>query len=151
MRTIIKASGVLTQSCSKSAVIHAFDLNKDAEMLCIDFSYTPKIMQDHNQAYEIMKKAAMEYLPEEELEEFLVGERNLCNLLTLSLDHDSGFRGCAHRHPSNQHIEISETCATPGFLAGQISAGRWKLTVSVHSIVTEVCEYMLHIYEGDKI
>jgi hypothetical protein len=149
MRTIIRAGGILTPSCSKSSVTYAFELFKCVEKLCIDFSYTPKIMQSQSLASEIMKRTVIEFLPKEEIEGFLAEEKNLCNMLTISLDYESDFRGSAHRHPCKQHVEISKTSATPGFLAGLLPEGRWLLTVSAHSVITDVCEYELHIYEDE--
>jgi hypothetical protein len=57
------------------------------------------------------------------------------NLVTLSLFDPAGFRGAGHRFAPRQEVEVAETRATPGFLAGRLPAGEWTLEVDVHCVV----------------
>ncbi len=73
--------------------------------------------------------------------------RGITNLITLGLFDPYGFRGNAHRIPSEQGIILSAKEATVGFTPGPIHAGKWLAQLSVHAIVADVkpCKYRLEI------
>ena len=73
--------------------------------------------------------------------------RDITNLITLGLFDPLGFRGNAHREPSEQGVILSANEATVGFTPGPILAGEWLAQLSVHAVVadTRPCKYKLEI------
>jgi len=59
------------------------------------------------------------------------------------MDDPRGYRGAAHRHTPEQEHRLRNADASPGFWPGPIHAGRWRITVSVHAVVTDLCTYEL--------
>jgi hypothetical protein len=152
METLILAEGSLTPVCSKTHITYTFNLQKEAKRLNIDFSYAPKILEDRPKAKELICEGINEYILEDQRDGFMRNWDSFLpvqNLLTISIDYYDEFRGCAHRHPNEQHIYIAENDATPGFIAGKIAPGQWKVTISAHAVVTDICRYKLHIWEGE--
>jgi hypothetical protein len=73
-------------------------------------------------------------------------QRRLANLLTLSLDDARGsYRGAGHRQAAEQHLVLGRLEASPGLVAGPVPAGPWRLTVSVHTLVSARCELSIQI------
>lgn len=68
-----------------------------------------------------------------------------------SIDGPNGFRGAAHRHLPDQVLFITEDSASPGLLAGKLDKGKWKITISTHAVVTDVCNYRLFITEEEEL
>jgi hypothetical protein len=61
---------------------------------------------------------------------------NIRNLVTLALfEPDGTGRGSAHRHEPTQIVEVGETFATPGFVAGHLPVGQWTLALDVHCVM----------------
>jgi hypothetical protein len=59
------------------------------------------------------------------------------NLLTISLDDaDANYRGAGHRHANDQQLALGLASASPGLVAGALPAGRWVLTLSIHTLVS---------------
>ncbi len=119
--------------------------------LIINYSYSPKILEDKEKSFELIKEnlirdAGEEWTEYTDYEEFMP----LKNLVTLSLYSPEGFRGAAHRQADEQYHEISEDFASVGFLKGKISAGEWKLCLNVHALVTENCTCNVKI-EGEVL
>jgi len=59
------------------------------------------------------------------------------NLLTLSLFDPRGFRGAAHRWNQHQIVTVATNHASPGFLAGPILPGHWRLELDAHEVVND--------------
>ncbi|MBL8096820.1 MAG: CehA/McbA family metallohydrolase [Anaerolineales bacterium] len=57
------------------------------------------------------------------------------NMVTLTLIGPSGFRGAGHRHGNRHDVRLTATQATPGYLAGEITAGAWQVVIDTHLIV----------------
>lgn len=152
MSILILTEGNLTPFCSRTQITYTFDMVKQSRRLNIDFSYQPKTLEDREKSRELITNCLMEFAPEdgEKMAENWEKYRPVCNLLTISADDSMGFRGCAHRHPQKQHLFIGDDSASPGFIPGEITRGLWKVTVSVHAIVTENCHYKLCVWEGDR-
>lgn len=145
---ILAAEGKLTPLSSKTHITYQFHLDNPLSSLEIEFQYAPKPYLDKQasqpliiQAIETYADPAVADLHKKQWEQFYP----LQNLLTLSLDGPDGFRGSAHRHaPEQRHIVCGDGSRTsPGFIAGDVAAGVWKVTVSVHCIVTPECRYEL--------
>ena len=66
-----------------------------------------------------------------------VGPERVANLLTLSLDDAAGaYRGTAHRQPADMRLVLASDAASPGLVAGPLPEGDWRLTISVHTLVS---------------
>ena len=57
------------------------------------------------------------------------------NLVTLSLFDQNGFRGAGHRHAPEQVVTVGRRQATPGFIAGPLTAGRWTVELDLHAVL----------------
>ena len=139
MKVLLQAEGALTPVCAKSHIIYAIDLDREISQLWIDFSYSPKCL--HRDLLEEQQQSLAAHW-----EDFLP----LKNLLTLSFDDAAGFRGCAHRHDPRQHLELATHRASPGLLAGPVPPGQFRITLSVHALITNTCRYSLRVWEGDE-
>lgn len=134
---------------SKSNRYIPFTVPEGTEKLFITYSYSPKILEDKEKSYELIRENILRDAPEDtdrytDYEEFMP----LKNLVTLSLDSPTEFRGAAHRHDESQHHEIGEHFASPGFLKGKISEGQWRLSLNIHAVVTDICTCRIKI-EGE--
>ncbi|MDD6012404.1 MAG: hypothetical protein PUC33_06105 [Oscillospiraceae bacterium] len=151
MKTLLKTQVLLGKKDEKTNMIFPFSLEKPAEKLTVDFSYSPKILQDPKAAKEkiedCLRRDAGDYAAEYPSWETYL---ELKNLVTVSLDDPEGYRGCAHRHSPRQHHEIGESSASPGFLPGKIEAGPWRLVLHVHAVVTQECFCEIEIQAGDS-
>jgi hypothetical protein len=68
------------------------------------------------------------------------------NLLTISLDDALGaYRGAGHRHAPEQQLSLGSESASPGLIAGPLPAGRWTLTLTAHTIVSDQCEVEIQV------
>ncbi len=126
-----------------------FTVPEGIKKLFITYSYSPKILEDKEKSYELIRENILRDAPEDvnrypDYEEFLP----LKNLVTLSLDSPDGFRGAAHRHDENQYHEINKDFASPGFLKGEIISGQWTLSLNIHAVVTDICTCRIKI-EGE--
>lgn len=152
MRDILIVEGNLTPLSSKTHITYQFYIPGAIDCLNIDFKYSPKTLDDRDLSRELIEEAICKYVPPahrpvyiEQWERFFP----LQNLLTLSIDDPEGFRGSAHRHPNTQQHVLSLLESSPGFFAGPIQEGIWRVTISVHCVVTPECRYHLHIWEGE--
>jgi hypothetical protein len=139
---LLDAEKTVSPGDSRTHVRFPFDLAVQTRGLEILFSYEPKLLADDQRERELYDEGMRAYagsLPADVVRE------PLNNLLTLSLDGPSGFRGCAHRHSPQQRIVIEERQATPGFVPGGVEAGTWTATVSVHAVVTDRCTIRLQV------
>lgn len=124
----------------KSTRFIPFNVPEGVKKLCITYAYSPKILEDKEKSYELIKEnlirdAGEEWTEYTDYEEFMP----LKNLVTLYLRSPEGFRGAAHRQADSQYHEISEDFASVGFLKGKITPGEWQLCLNVHALVTDFC------------
>ena len=130
----------LTPEDEKSTHLVPFTVPEGVSKLFITYAYAPKILEDKERSYELIKEnlirdAGDTWKEYTDYEEFMP----LKNLVTLYLRSPEGFRGAAHRQADSQHHEISEVLASPGFLKGKIVKGEWELCLNVHALVTDFC------------
>lgn len=59
------------------------------------------------------------------------------NLLSLSLFDPNGFRGARH-NCRDQNLEISESYASPGYIAGSIPCGEWEVVIDCHRVASSL-------------
>ncbi len=134
----------------KTNISFPFEVPEGVNALKVTFSYSPKVLYDDERAKMLIenniKKDAGEYADEyPSWEEFLP----LKNLITLSVDDTSGYRGCAHRQAEYMEHIISEDFASPGFNKGKIQGGKWRAVLNIHGVVTEKTDCKLKVEAGD--
>lgn len=153
MEPLLQAEGTITPHCSKSHITYIFYLPKQSSKINIQFNYEPKCLEDRQTAKEIIGKELRNFILDEECSDYAENWEiflPLNNLITLSVDDASGFRGCVHRHDHTQQLILSEHEASPGLMPGLIPAGLVRITLSIHAIVTSACHYDLKVWEGDE-
>lgn len=152
MKTLLDMRVHITPDMEKTNIPLPFCVPQSAEKLCITYSYAPKELS--GAAGEAIAEACLLRDTGEFREEYPAAEAflPLKNLITLSLDDPYGYRGAAHRQAPQQVHILTESEASPGFYAGAVSAGDWKLTLNVHALVTEFCdcEIKVEVEEGTK-
>lgn len=154
-KDIIAVEGKLTPLSSKTHITYQFHLEHALSSLEIDFRYAPKQFLDREASKPLILEAIENYSDPAWAELYKKQWENyypLQNLLTLSLDSPSGFRGSAHRHaPEQRHMICPDGSKTsPGFIAGDVPSGVWKVTISVHCVVTPDCRYELLVRGTDQ-
>lgn len=145
---LLEVEGKVTPLGSKSHMTYQFQIHEAVSGLLIDFKYGPKSYLNKEASYSLIRDAIGRFAEPERVEAYKAQWESfypLQNLLTLSVDGPEGFRGSAHRHPPEQRHILSEDPRTtsPGFLPGPITPGIWKITVSVHCVVSPECRYEL--------
>ncbi|SDN71679.1 hypothetical protein SAMN04487897_104181 [Paenibacillus sp. yr247] len=151
MKTLLKADGTVTPSCSKSHITYTVHLHQECRELHAEFAYEPKTLEDEGKAEELIKEGLGQFIlkehrPSYNWRDFLP----LQNLMTLSFDDENGFRGAGHRHDPVQHVTITTEEASPGLIPGNFPRGQLKIMINLHCIVTEQCRYRLHVWDGGK-
>lgn len=133
----------------KSTRFIPFKVPEGVEKLCITYSYSPKILEDKEKSYELIKENLIRDAGEDwaEYTDF-DGFMPLKNLVTLALRSPEKFRGAAHRQANEQYHEVGEGFASPGFIKGKIIEGQWVLCLNVHALVTDICTCKIKI-EGE--
>lgn len=153
MDILLDVKGQVKPICSKSHISYWFELPDKVETLHLIIKYSPKKLEDKLKAKPLIIDAIGKFIEEEHQEAYLQKWESylpLQNLLTLSVDDPVHSRGAAHRHDPEQHLYISELDASPGLVAGTLIPGQWRVTISLHAIVTEICDYSLQVCTGGK-
>ncbi|MCP8971024.1 CehA/McbA family metallohydrolase [Ectobacillus ponti] len=142
--TLLEASSAVSAASVQSHVAHSFYVPAGVSRLQLSFSYEPEWLEDRAKGLEMAQAAVSFYQGEEHTEEVALSLLPLRNLATLSLADPNGFRGACHRG-GPQQLTISEAFASPGLLKGELPAGMWTLTVSMHAIVTDELAYRVAV------
>jgi hypothetical protein len=72
-------------------------------------------------------------------------------LLTLTIFDSSGWRGEGHRGNNRQELVIAADGAAPGFIAGPVPAGEWKVVVNTHMVLPQQdCSMRLEVWGTDE-
>lgn len=140
---LLSKSGILTQDDDKTNVRFTFDVPPETEALKIEFSYAPKTPEDPIQEQRICEAALKKYngaVYYEEYRQYIP----LNNLVTLSLDDPSGYRGAAHRQDPHQTHIIAPQHTSYGFTNAPTQPGTWYLTLNVHCALCRI-DYTLKI------
>ncbi len=109
------------------------------------FEYSPKNLDNEEQSKQLILESLRKYGYEDSghrCEEFMP----LKNHLTLSFDDPVQFRGATHRHDSNLELVLSDSNSSPGLISSDNPPGMWKVTISMHAVVTDECKYKLKIW-----
>ncbi len=99
-------NGTLTHADSKKHIEHHFDVPTGATYLHITFEHAPQ------------RASGADYN----------------NQVSLSLFDPNGSRGARHNNP-DQTIRLSHAEASPGYLPGDLPAGRWNVVIDTHRIL----------------
>lgn len=145
--TLFETSGLLTDKNDKTNITHEFTVPDNIKALKITYNYSPKTVESRENEISIIKKYFDDYneTPDSPLESYLPVK----NLITLSVDDSENYRGAAHRQDNFQSHIISKDFASPGFTAGEIQAGKWKIILNCHCVKCDV-RYNLKA-EGEKL
>lgn len=147
MTELFKKTIELHREDNKTNLTFPFSLPEGAEKLTVQFSYTPKILEDKEESKTQIKACLkkdgvpQKRYTEAEIESYLP----IVNLVTISLDDPKGYRGCAHRHDAKQCHVFTNTKAPVGFVARPLEAGTWQLHFHMHAVVSEVCLAQVNI------
>jgi hypothetical protein len=145
----LNISGQVTPLCARSHISYRFAVLRPAVRLVVRFRYSPKELDSRDRARILIEESLEHYMLPGQLE---TAKSNweaylpLKNLLTLSVDDPQGHRGSAHRHDPEQLLYLAETEASPGLEPGLIRPGMWAVTLSLHAVVTETCDYELQVW-----
>lgn len=146
---VLSVKGTLDRTCSKTQIMYTFNITEKIEEMTINFRYDPKDLEDKDQSkIQILEGLNKFTDSQEEYSEYEAKWEQylpLHNLITVSLDDSNGFRGCAHKQDPVQVLTIGKDQATYGFIKGDFPTGLYRVILSVHAVVTEQCEYSLHI------
>lgn len=127
---LFKQRFTLYDTAHQSHLTYAINVPNDIEALEIDFQYGP--IYEANRA-SIERSLLKEGLPVDTL----TPDTRIRNLLTLSVDDPQGFRGAHHLFDPHQTIRLRPDEASLGFIAGDISAGTWEITISCHGVFSD--------------
>ncbi|MDN8587332.1 hypothetical protein Q0V21_00995 [Paenibacillus sp. 11B] len=146
---LLDLQGYASPEDSKTHIRIPFELNEGCGKLNLRLQYAPKTLENREKALQLLKNSYDLYiLPENREFAMENADRHLPlkNLITLSLDDAQGYRGACHRQDEVQELFVSERDASPGLMPGELVPGSWSVTLSLHCIVTDICDYRLQIW-----
>lgn len=138
---------------AKTNVCVPFPVERDFESLEFVCAYGPKGYDDEDAARLMIEEGVRRFVPEEyrkslePLNRFLP---SVTSLVTLSIDYNGRYLGCAHRHAPEQRHIISANFSSPGFLKQPARAGNWRAVINVHSVVSGELRYHLRVLARDE-
>ncbi len=148
MISLFEKTVILTPSHSKTNVEIPICIREDHPALLFRVSYSPKSVDDMDLAKKEIEAALRKYIPEDRREQYGSWENYapLVSLVTLSLDQNGRYLGCAHRHaPVQKHI-LSAGYSSPGFYRCPHTAGDWRAVINVHAVVSPEVRYELGVF-----
>lgn len=156
---LLAISDALTPADHQTHRRYPFEVPAGCAGLNIEVRYQPQYLSAEasrpllEQAVHSQSAALAPYLADPELAEAwrrsyvaLAMDGRVANLVTMSLDDAAGaYRGAGHRMAPDQHWQLDAARASDGMVAGQLPAGTWILTMTVHTLVSAVCELAIQI------
>ena len=148
MELLLQKRFAFTEADVRKNVLVPFRVERDYERLAIRLRYGPKSIRDPEIILPKIEACVNTYFPgdfrltEEDMKEF----DQLLNFVTLSLDKDGEYVGCAHRHPPEQTILISAQGSTWGFAPTPAEKGDWRIVLHVQAVVVGTIDYQLEVY-----
>lgn len=137
---LYRVEGRLFPEASRSHVEFRLFLPREFPVLEIRLAYAPKLLEDPARIAGLAAEARTRFaIPDDQ-----ATPAAFQNLLTLSFDDARGFRGAAHRHPPDQTLVLGPS-PSPGLHPGAVPRGAFRITLSVHAVLTEVCTYQLSV------
>lgn len=152
MKLLVEKELTLKDSDTKKSVAIPFAVSENIKRLFITYSYSPKILEDEEKSNRLIKENILKDAPDDVDAYTDYGKfMPLKNLVTLSLNSPRGYVGAAHRQDSEQHHEIGETFASPGFIKCKPVNGEWTLSLDIHAIVTDkvICKVKIEAEEEE--
>lgn len=148
MSLIFEETKTLTPNDTKTNVPLQFYVAEELEKMEIEFSYSPKNLDDEEKAHKYIDDGFEKYAPESYRKGYKPWYEYLPvkNLLTVSLDSPDGYIGCAHRQDSRQTHIISETESSRGFIKTRLPSGLYRITINVHALVTDECTFNIKVF-----
>lgn len=149
---LMDIQGRVTPEQSGTHLRIPFQLTADAERMNIRFAYSPKVLEDRERALALLEASFAKYVLPDQQERVAARAETylpLNNLITVSLDDEHQYRGACHRHDPVQELHLSELHASPGLVRGLIKPGSWTVTLSIHCIVTDACDYRLEVWTDE--
>jgi hypothetical protein len=137
---------------AKTNVCVPFPVERDFESLEFMCAYGPKGCDDEDAARIMIEESARRFVPEEYRKSLEPLHRFLplvTSLVTLSIDYNGRYLGCAHRPAPEQRHIISANFSSPGFFRQSALAGNWQAVINVHSVVSRELRYHLRILGRD--
>ena len=122
MSLIFEETKTLTPNDTKTNVPLQFYVAEELEKMKIEFSYSPKNLDDEEKAHKYIDDGFEKYAPEPYRKGYKPWYEYLPvkNLLTVSLDSPDGYIGCAHRQD--------------------------RITINVHALVTDECTFDIKVF-----
>jgi hypothetical protein len=133
---IFNTKGKVSTINNKKNLIHRFDVPQNIKALKISYSYSPKTLENSEKAVEIIKECFDKY--DEELRCRPADLLPVNNLITISVDCNGKYIGCAHRQANQQEHIISPEKSSNGFVKTTIEAGEWDIMLNVHYVACDV-------------
>jgi hypothetical protein len=144
----------LHRSDSKTNVSIAIPVPRDFTALEFLCTYEPKKMNDEVEARRQLEVGLEAYIPaayREEVARRYSARNSLDNLITLSLDYNDEYIGCAHRQAAEQRHIISADSASNGFIKHAAVTGNWRAVLNVHVVVSAEARYHLKVIGHDSL
>ena len=152
MKSIVDRQIFLTPEHNKTNVQIPFRVEQDFDALFIRTRYVPKIVADEALARQQIEAGIRRYVPKQDRERYGRWQDYLpvWNFITLSLDFEEEYIGCAHRHSPDQAHIISAAYSSPGFYRHAVLPGLWKCELNCHAVVDETVTYTLQVFGAEK-
>lgn len=142
--TLLLVQRELTSADTLSTLWFDFLVPQGVEELAAWLSYDPLWVESKERSENMIRGAilreGLDMTPDQWEDMMPLG-----NLITLSLDDPTGYRGNAHRRDVCQEHHLREGFASPGFYPGEIIPGKWRAGIHIHALVTEQCCFRLEI------
>jgi len=165
MTTLLEAQGRLTAQDSKSVRVHAFDVPEGIAALALRFDYSPRKATDRTRNAELVEAALKKHNDRRKVELDAAGledqrqrigaynlYKELNNLMNVVLIDPHGvWRGRWDRNPSSDagDLVLTRGRSSPGFLPGDIAAGRWQVAVECHGIFGDPVQYEVSVLKAE--
>lgn len=157
MTSLLHATGRLTAQDSKTVRVHAFDVPAGVDALALRFDYSPRKATDRERNAGLVEAALKRHNDRRRVELDAAGledqrqkigaynlYKELNNLMNVVLIDPAGvWRGRWDRNPSSDagDLILSAGASSPGFLSGDIAAGRWQVAIECHGIFGDPVSY----------
>ena len=128
----------VTPDALRSHIQVKFSVPEGLEYLTVATFYSPKYEYDEKKCAKLVRECLEKYAPYREFSyEEIRRNFPLANHIAWSLHDGEKQLGTEHRHKPDQTHVISEKYSSNGFIATKVRAGKWTLTASINSIVTD--------------
>lgn len=146
MTCLYKVEGQVNPTNSQSHIRYSFYVKDQHETIKVFFKYYPKDLEDKVTSKRLILESLDRYGYSskdsvQNWEDFMP----LKNHITLSVDDPNGFRGATHRHDYELELTLDNKSSTPGLYTRKNESGMWNITLDIHALVTEECDFILKV------